>query len=61
MIVSGAADGYIKIWNIDTSECVMTLEAHESIVFCLKVIEKDDIVISGSYDAYIKVIRTYLN
>jgi WD40 repeat protein len=55
VIVSGAADGMIKIWNIEKYECISTFEAHESIVFCLKVVEKDDIVISGSYDATIKV------
>jgi len=34
-LVSAASDGLIKLWTIKTSECVATMDAHQSKVWAL--------------------------
>jgi hypothetical protein len=52
-IISGSDDRTIKVWNIETGECLLTLEGHQSHVESLAVTA--DKIISGSNDGTIKV------
>lgn len=53
MIVSGSDDYMIKIWNVETGECLNTLRGHEDSVTCFELC--DDKLMSGSWDGTIKV------
>ena len=48
-LASGSGDETIKIWDVATSGCVMTLEGHEGTMFSLAVLE-DSRLASGSGD-----------
>lgn len=50
---SGDHDAFIKVWNLDTLECVKTLNGHDDFVKCLTM--KDDLLISGSKDTTIQL------
>ena len=52
-IVSGSDDYMIKIWNLDTGECLKTLRGHEDSVTCFELY--DERLISGSWDGLIKI------
>ncbi len=53
MVASGSDDYMIKIWDLDTGECVRTLRGHEDSVTCFEMHEEK--LISGSWDGLIKV------
>jgi WD40 repeat protein len=53
-IAMGNNRGMIKIWNIQTSECISTIDAHKKSVFCLKKLLKGNLA-SGSRDFTIKI------
>ncbi|WVQ76907.1 hypothetical protein IAR50_006585 [Cryptococcus sp. DSM 104548] len=55
MVVSGGCDRNIKIWNVDTGECLHTLTGHTSTIRCLKVLPSRPILVSGSRDNTIRV------
>jgi len=48
-----SADNIIKIWNLQTFECVATLEDHKNLIN--KILIKNNILISCSYDKTIKI------
>ncbi len=43
-IISGSYDGSIKIWNVETRECVATLLGHKGIVFSVAETQNGEIV-----------------
>ncbi len=53
-MISGSHDKTIKIWNIDTGECLKTLKGHKDDVRCLMSLDSDTFV-SGSWDKTIKI------
>ena len=53
-LISCSIDTSVKIWDLETKECISTLEGHIEGVRCVVVIENDKIV-SGSYDGFIKI------
>ncbi len=54
VIISGANDKTIKIWNTKDGKCMQTLVGHTWAVFCIRLVSKN-ILISGSYDKTIKI------
>lgn len=53
-VIFGNNKGKIRFWNIQTSQCCVTFDAHLKSVYCLKLILKH-ILISGSRDTSIKI------
>ena len=53
-IFSGSADRTIKIWEVNTGNCLQTLEGHTNFVISIKVLSEEKII-SGSWDKAIKV------
>ena len=58
-IVSGSSDNTIRVWNVDTGECIVTLEGHEgylrSSVESVGFNRDGTKIVSGSYDGTIRV------
>ena len=52
ILYSGSDDATIRAWNLDTNECITTLQGHTSTVYCLIV--HNSILYSGSYDDTIR-------
>jgi len=52
-IASGFDDGYIKVWDPNTSECVLTLKGHTDSVYGLEVVNGE--IISGGWDSRINI------
>ena len=53
LVVSGSSDKPIRLWNIESGECLRVLEGHEELVRCVRF---DNLrIVSGSYDGKIKV------
>ena len=53
-VVSGSADNTLKVWNITTGVCELTLTGHIDDVHCLAQLS-DGRVVSGSDDSTLKV------
>ena len=53
-LATGSSDKSIKIWDLNTSACLLTLMGHADIIMALTVLENSNLV-SGSYDHTIKV------
>ncbi|XP_004510881.1 zinc finger CCCH domain-containing protein 62-like isoform X2 [Cicer arietinum] len=53
MLYSGSMDQTIKVWNLDTFECTVTLHGHTGPVTSLRC--WDNFLLSGSSDCTIKV------
>jgi WD40 repeat protein len=58
-IVSGSDDYKVRIWNVQTGECDITLSGHSNVIFRIVVLP-DGRIISGSNDNTLKIwdIRT---
>ena len=54
ILASGSSDESIKIWNIDTGECIRTLTGHTNSVYSLQLLANNKLA-SGSSDATIKI------
>lgn len=54
ILVSGSQAGILKIWNLDTFECLKTIIAHSDAIRSLTVISPE-IFFSGSEDTTIKI------
>jgi WD40 repeat protein len=54
-LASASADKTIKLWDLDTLECLKTITGHEDSVRSLISGKNDDQLISGSSDKFIKV------
>jgi WD40 repeat protein len=59
-MISSGFDWAIKIWSIETGECLNTIKGHSGCVFSILPIAKDRLL-SGSWDSTIKLwcLRTY--
>ena len=53
LIISGSLDKTIRIWDIDSGECLKTLKGHKDWVNSVFV--KDNLIISGSWDNTINI------
>ena len=36
-IVSGSYDSTIRVWNVDTGECILTLKGHTSLFYTYEI------------------------
>ncbi len=54
-IITCSADGKIKVWDLFSSECLRTIDAHEGAIYSLKYIPQKNIYISSSSDNTIKI------
>jgi WD40 repeat protein len=54
-LISSGGDKSIKFWDLTTNECVRSMLGHSNVVTCLKLIENEQILLSGSFDGTIKV------
>ena len=48
MIVSGSQDNTIRVWNVDTGECILTLEGHTDRVMSVGFNHDGTKIVSGS-------------
>ena len=53
--MSGGYDGTLKVWDVATGKCVVTLEGHSQYVQCVAVFPDGQSVVSGSWDKTLKV------
>jgi len=58
-LLTGSVDKAIKVWDLETKECVNTLKGHADWINCLQFVRKDDfgraLVFSASGDCTVKV------
>merc|ERR1712167_563739 len=54
-IVSGSVDNTIRVWNVDTGECILTLKGHTHYVRSVVFNHDGTKIVSGSYDKTIRV------
>ena len=52
-IVTGSLDKTLNLWNVNSGNVFMTVEAHEQALSCLTIYENN--IYSGSYDGSVKV------
>lgn len=52
---ASAADGAIKVWNIDSNACIATLIGHSSWVSQLEFLPQSDVLVSSSGDRTVKI------
>ena len=55
IVVSGSEDNTIKLWNLNTGECIATLERHEAGVRAVAISPDGQLLVSGSADNTIKL------
>ena len=55
MLVSGSEDNTIKLWDLDTGECLASLAGHEAGVKSVAIAPDGQLLISGSADHTIKL------
>ena len=61
-IVSGSDDETIRVWNVDTGECILTLKGHTGNVYSVGFNHDGTKIVSGSFDQTIRVVqRLYLD
>ena len=54
-IVSGSEDKTIRVWNVDTGECILTLKGHTDYVKSVAFNHDGTKIVSGSDDKTIRV------
>ncbi|KAJ3075256.1 hypothetical protein HDU99_001557, partial [Rhizoclosmatium hyalinum] len=54
-VVSGSVDNTVKLWSVETGECVKTLKGHSSAVNSVAFLPDSKTVVSGSHDKTIKL------
>lgn len=54
-VVVGDAQGNLRLWALDTGDCLGWLSGHRRAVFSLRVVEEKRVAISGSDDATLKI------
>ena len=55
MLISGGADGSVRLWCTATGESVGHLEGHEDYVYCVLAIDRLNLVASGSKDCTVRL------
>ena len=54
-IVSGGPDATLKIWDIESGECLATLKGHSAIVRSIHISPNESYAVSGSDDKTVKI------
>lgn len=52
-VVSGSRDATLRVWDVETSECLHVLVGHMAAVRCVQYDGR--LVVSGAYDSTVKV------
>ncbi|KAE9405379.1 WD40 repeat-like protein [Gymnopus androsaceus JB14] len=55
LVVSGGCDKVVRVWDIQSGQCMCILRGHTSTIRCLKVLHNRPIVVSGSRDNTVRV------
>ena len=55
LIASGSNDKTIRVWNVDTGECILALKGHTNGVTTVAFNPDGTKIVSGSYDKSIKI------
>ena len=53
LIVSGSVDTTVRVWNIETGECLTTLRGHLNTVKCVAV--QDNTAVSCAHDGRVNI------
>ena len=56
-IVSGSKDQSLKVWDLVTLQCCMTLKGHTDLIWRVAVASDDSFIVSASKDDMLKVSR----
>ena len=54
MVVSGAVDTNVKLWDLRQKACINTFKAHNQEITCLDISPDAKIIVSGSKDGTMK-------
>ena len=54
IIVSGAVDTNVKLWDIRTKQCVNTYKGHKEDISCLDISPDSKMIASGSMDGTVR-------
>lgn len=57
-MASASLDKTIKLWNVESGECLLTIEGHDTYVRSVCYKYDSDILASGSYDESVKIWDT---
>ena len=52
-MVSGSLDTSIRVWHVETGNCIHTLTGHQSLTSGMEL--KDNILVSGNADSTVKI------
>ncbi|KJE01930.1 F-box and WD-40 domain-containing protein CDC4 [Cryptococcus gattii NT-10] len=55
LVVSGGCDKQVKVWDLETGQCIHSLPGHTSTIRCIKVLPHRPIAVSGSRDYTLRV------
>ncbi|RSH89647.1 hypothetical protein EHS25_002198 [Saitozyma podzolica] len=55
LVVSGGCDRVLRVWDLETGQCVHALEGHSSTIRCLRVLDGRPIAVTGSRDGTLRV------
>ncbi|OXC67864.1 hypothetical protein AYX13_03546 [Cryptococcus neoformans] len=55
LVVSGGCDKQVKVWDVETGQCIHSLPGHTSTIRCIKVLPHRPIAVSGSRDYTLRV------
>ena len=56
-IVSGSKDQSLKVWDLVTLQCCLTLKGHTDLIWRVAVASDDSFIVSASKDDMLKVSR----
>ena len=61
IVVSGAVDTNVKMWDLRTRSCINTFKAHSKEITCLDISPDSRQIVSGSRDGTVKFWDTCAN